>query len=58
MKTMVPYHFFIIWLLSLLSTATNLATLLALVNDFRRDWVIRSIRYGSLPVTGFQITAC
>ncbi|KAL6703998.1 hypothetical protein ACN47E_008849 [Coniothyrium glycines] len=44
MNTMVPYHFFIIWLLSLLSTATNLATLLALVNDFKRDWVIRWIR--------------
>ena len=44
MRTMVPYHFFIIWLLSLLSTATNLATLLALVNDFRRDWVLRWIR--------------
>lgn len=44
MKTMVPYHFFIIWLLSLLSTATNLATLLALVNDFKRDWVLRWIR--------------
>ncbi|KAF2182158.1 hypothetical protein K469DRAFT_586820 [Zopfia rhizophila CBS 207.26] len=44
MKTMVPYHFFIIWLLSLLSTATNLATLLALVNDFKRDWVLRWLR--------------
>jgi hypothetical protein len=44
MKTMVPYHFFIIWLLSLLSTATNLVTLLALVNDFKRDWVLRWIR--------------
>jgi len=44
MQTMVPYHFFIIWLLSLLSTATNLATLLALVNDFKRDWVLRWIR--------------
>jgi hypothetical protein len=44
MRSMVPYHFFIIWLLSLLSTATNLATLLALVNDFRRDWVLRWIR--------------
>lgn len=44
MKYMVSYHFFIIWLLSLLSTATNLATLLALVNDFRRDWVLRWIR--------------
>lgn len=44
MKTMAPYHFFIIWLLSMLSTATNLATLLALVNDFKRDWVLRWIR--------------
>jgi hypothetical protein len=44
MKYMVPYHFFIIWLLSLLSTATNLVTLLALVNDFKRDWVLRWIR--------------
>lgn len=44
MKSMVPYHFFIIWLLSLLSTATNLATLLALVNDFKRDWVLRWLR--------------
>jgi hypothetical protein len=41
---MVAYHFFIIWLLSLLSTATNLATLLALVNDFKRDWVLRWLR--------------
>lgn len=41
---MTPYHFFIVWLLSLLSTATNLATLLALVNDFKRDWVLRWIR--------------
>ena len=41
---MVPYHFFIIWLLSLLSTATNLSTLLALVNDFKRDWVLRWLR--------------
>ncbi|KAH7130582.1 hypothetical protein B0J11DRAFT_255199 [Dendryphion nanum] len=44
MKTMVPYHFFIVWLLSLLSTATNLSTLLALVNDFKRDWVLRWLR--------------
>lgn len=44
MKTMVPYHFFLIWMLSLLSTATNLATLLALVNDFKRDWVLRWMR--------------
>ncbi|OCL02856.1 hypothetical protein AOQ84DRAFT_326757 [Glonium stellatum] len=44
METMVPYHFFIIWMLSLLSAATHLATLLALVNDFKRDWVLRWIR--------------
>lgn len=44
MDTMVPYHFFIIWMLSLLSTATHLATLLALVNDFKRDWVLRWLR--------------
>lgn len=43
-QSMVPYHFFIIWMLSILSTATHLATLLALVNDFKRDWVLRWIR--------------
>ena len=41
---MVPYHFFIIWMLWLLSTSTHLATLLALVNDFKRDWVLRWLR--------------
>jgi hypothetical protein len=44
MSTMVSYHFFIIWMLSLLSTATHLSTLLALVNDFKRDWVLRWLR--------------
>ncbi|KAH6671663.1 hypothetical protein B0J14DRAFT_564264 [Halenospora varia] len=44
MGTMVPYHFFIIWMLSLLSTATHIGTLLALVNDFKRDWVLRWLR--------------
>ena len=44
MQTMVPYHFFIIWMLSLLSTATHIGTLLALVNDFKRDWVLRWLR--------------
>jgi hypothetical protein len=44
METMVPYHFFIIWMLSLLSTATHLSTLLALVNDFKRDWILRWLR--------------
>lgn len=46
MKTMVPYHFFIIWMLSLLSTAVHISTLLALVNDFKRDWVLRWLRQG------------
>ena len=42
--TMVPYHFFVIWMLSLLSMATHNATLLALVHDFRRDRVLRWMR--------------
>lgn len=41
---MIPYHFFIIWMLSLLSTATNFASLLALVQDYKRDWVLRWVR--------------
>jgi hypothetical protein len=44
MNTMVPYHFFIIWMLGLLSTATHLSALLALVQGFKRDWVLRWIR--------------
>lgn len=40
----MPYHFFIIWLLALCSTATTFATLLALVQDFKRDWVLRWLR--------------
>ncbi|KAI6783172.1 uncharacterized protein J7T54_000674 [Emericellopsis cladophorae] len=44
MNTMVPYHFFVIWMLSLLSMATHNATLLALVHDYRRDWVVRWLR--------------
>lgn len=31
-------------MLALLSTATNFATLLALVQDFKRDWVLRWLR--------------
>ena len=42
--SMVPYHFFIIWMLSMLSTATHLATLLTLVQDYKRDWVLRWLR--------------
>jgi hypothetical protein len=44
MDAMVPYHFFLIWMLSLLSMAVHNATLLALVHDFRRDWVLRWLR--------------
>ncbi len=43
-ESMVPYHFFIIWMLSLLSMAVHNASLLALVRDFRRDWVLRWLR--------------
>jgi hypothetical protein len=42
--SIVPYHFFLIWMLSLLSSATHLSTLLALVKDFQRDWVLRWLR--------------
>ncbi|KAL6876994.1 hypothetical protein J3F83DRAFT_432765 [Trichoderma novae-zelandiae] len=44
MNSLVPYHFFLIWMLSLLSMATHNATLLALVRDYRRDWVLRWMR--------------
>ncbi|KAK1775479.1 hypothetical protein QBC45DRAFT_480610 [Copromyces sp. CBS 386.78] len=46
----IPYHFFIIWMLSLLSMATHNATLLALVQDFKRDWVLRWMRQGLMFV--------
>ena len=42
--SLVPYHFFLIWMLSLLSMATHNATLLSIVGDFRRDWVLRWLR--------------
>ncbi|KAI1813513.1 hypothetical protein GGS20DRAFT_586457 [Poronia punctata] len=42
--TMAPYHFFIIWMLSLLSMAVHNASLLVLVHDFKRDWVLRWLR--------------
>ncbi|TQN65857.1 hypothetical protein CSHISOI_09557 [Colletotrichum shisoi] len=41
---MVPYHFFIIWMLTNMSLAVHNATLLALARDFRRDWVLRWLR--------------
>ncbi|KAI2473482.1 hypothetical protein F4781DRAFT_427495 [Annulohypoxylon bovei var. microspora] len=43
-SSIVPYHFFLIWMLSLLSMAVHNATLLALARDFRRDWVLRWMR--------------
>ncbi|KAI2611220.1 uncharacterized protein GGS25DRAFT_186453 [Hypoxylon fragiforme] len=42
--TLIPYHFFLVWMLSLLSMAVHNATLLALARDFRRDWVLRWMR--------------
>ncbi|KAH6613229.1 hypothetical protein F5144DRAFT_398121 [Chaetomium tenue] len=43
-NSLVPYHFFLIWMLALLSMATHNAALLALVKDFKRDWVLRWMR--------------
>ncbi|KAJ4163680.1 hypothetical protein LMH87_005391 [Akanthomyces muscarius] len=50
MDSLVPYHFFLIWMLSLLSMATHNATLLALVHDYRRDWVLRWLRQALMLV--------
>lgn len=50
MNSMIPYHFFVVWMLALLSTATHLATLLALVQDYKRDWVLRWVRQGFMAV--------
>ncbi|XXG97777.1 Peptidyl-prolyl isomerase cwc27 [Hypoxylon texense] len=43
-ESIAPYHFFLVWMLSLLSMAVHNATLLALARDFRRDWVLRWMR--------------
>ncbi|KAK4031978.1 hypothetical protein C8A01DRAFT_51115 [Parachaetomium inaequale] len=43
-NSLVPYHFFLIWMLALLSMATHNAALLALVHDLKRDWVLRWMR--------------
>ncbi|KAJ4286220.1 hypothetical protein N0V88_008083 [Collariella sp. IMI 366227] len=43
-NSLVPYHFFLIWMLALLSMATHNAALLVLVNDFKRDWLLRWMR--------------
>jgi hypothetical protein len=44
MDSMIPYHFFLIWMLSSISTATHSAALLALIHDFKRDWILRWLR--------------
>lgn len=41
---LVPYHFFIIWMVSLLSTAVHNSTLLVLVGNFHSDRVLRWVR--------------
>ncbi|KAF3762784.1 hypothetical protein M406DRAFT_45665 [Cryphonectria parasitica EP155] len=42
--SLVPYHFFIIWMVSLLSTAVHNSTLLVLLCDFHSDRVLRWLR--------------
>ncbi|ROV88057.1 hypothetical protein VMCG_10416 [Cytospora schulzeri] len=44
MYKLVPYHFFIIWMLSLLSMAVHNCTMLVLVASFRSDTVLRWLR--------------
>ncbi|CAN8098176.1 unnamed protein product [Discula destructiva] len=41
---LVPYHFFIIWMVSLLSTAIHNSTLLVLIGSFHSDRVLRWLR--------------
>lgn len=43
-EKLVPYHFFIIWMVSLLSTAVHNSTLLVLVGNFHSDRVLRWVR--------------
>ncbi|ROT36357.1 hypothetical protein SODALDRAFT_380686 [Sodiomyces alkalinus F11] len=43
-RSMITYHFFIVWCLGLLAQTVHNATLLSLVHDFRRDWVLRWLR--------------
>lgn len=43
-NTLVPYHFFIIWMLALLSMGVHNLTLLVLVASFRSDTVLRWLR--------------
>jgi hypothetical protein len=48
--SLAPYHFFLVWLLSLLAAASHNAALLALAGDLRRDWVLRWLRQGMMGV--------
>ena len=49
--TLVAYHFFIIWMLSLLAMATHNATLLTFVRDsVQRDRVLRWMRQGLMGI--------
>lgn len=43
-NSLVPYHFFIIWMVSLLSTAIHNCTLLVLIGSFHSDRVLRWFR--------------
>lgn len=47
---LVPYHFFLVWMQSLLSMVTHNITLLALAHDYRQDWVLRWIRQSLMLV--------
>lgn len=43
-EKLVPYHFFIIWMVSLLSTAVHNSSLLVLADDFHSDKVLQWAR--------------
>ncbi|RKF54240.1 hypothetical protein OnM2_099030 [Erysiphe neolycopersici] len=57
-KNLAPYHFFILWMLSLLSTVTHINTLLALVNDFKRDWIMRWLRQSFMFINLVLSVSC
>lgn len=52
---LVPYHFFIIWMLSLLSMVVHNCTMLVLVASFRSDKVLRWLRQ-CLILTNFVLS--
>ena len=58
MWAMVHYHFFTLWMLSLLSTVTHLSMLLALVDDYKRDLVMRWIRSSLIFANVALSTTC